>query len=376
MKKHNDFLLDSTIYSRHANYDGMIEQIDNYVKMSGNPIQIILFSSFAYPNVVQYMKKRRFGEFTVTSHFVSNDILVAELKREYGRKEKKMINGKFLLFKHDKSEVYVAVTHENTVFFEEGLLRFIKHKWLVFSQPFYYSWEIESMLNNLSQKDLNNKIMLTKLLKKSRIKNEGSNKSKESDLIWTDVPYKEAFSLARSENAWIEKIYFDFITIIEKDKLKSRKRIMSGAIARNGIFKCELVFKQFFNNIVEKGIDVFVKRKEQLNNRQRTKDANYKGKPFFIEFDEPVFEKKEQNWKLVDVIKNMSNSAYSLIHGNPYVHMTVTDYLDSSSYDIWVLSDNKITISPQTVCSMNALNRLCDHISKEFQEGMVKEIYI
>ncbi|MFX0139071.1 MAG: hypothetical protein ACFFDN_35850, partial [Candidatus Hodarchaeota archaeon] len=58
---------------------------------------------------------------------------------------------------------------------------------------------------------------------------------------------------------------------------------------------------------------------------------------------------------------------------NPYVHVTITDYIDNSNYEIWVLSDNRISIVPQTVCSMSSLNRLCDHISKDFQEGNIKE---
>jgi len=132
-------------------------------------------------------------------------------------------------------------------------------------------------------------------------------------------------------------------------------KIFSGAISRNGVFRCENNFILFYNTIVEKGIETFFKRKERLSNRARVKETNYKSKPIIIE-------------------KNLSHSANSVIHENPYVHATITDYLDSSNYDVWVLSNNRITVVPQTVCSMSSLNRLCGHISREFQEGRIKEL--
>jgi hypothetical protein len=149
---------------------------------------------------------------------------------------------------------------------------------------------------------------------------------------------------------------------------------LSGFISRDGIFQCEKDFKLFYSTIIENGVNIFFKRKEKLSNRARVKETNYESKPLFIEFEEPIFKDKNQNKRLIDVLRNLVRSANSVIHDNPYVHATITDYIDNSNYEIWVLSNNRITIVPQTVCTMSSLNRFCDHISKEFQEGAIKDM--
>jgi hypothetical protein len=243
-----------------------------------------------------------------------------------------------------------------------------------FTFPYYYSWEMEEMLNQLAKTSSESRIMLTKISKKSRIASGLSRKNRESDLTWTDLPYKEVFMEARDNDSWIEKIYFDFIPKVEAGRDFNRSIILSGFISRDGIYKCEKNFSLFFKTIVESSVDIFSKRKEKLSNRARIKETNYEGKPLFIEFEEPIFQDKNQNKRLISVLSKLSRSANSVIHNNPYVHATITDYIDNSNYEIWVLSENKITIVPQTVCTMSSLNRFCNHISKEFQEGRIRDI--
>ena len=279
-----------------------------------------------------------------------------------------------MLFKHNIKDIFIALTHEETDFFVKGLTRLIKSSYPYFTLPFFYSWEMEIMLNNLYKLTPQNQIMLTKFSWKARIKNQAARKGKESDLTWTDMPYKEVFKQINQNDAWIEKVYFDSVFESVKNGITNKTKVLSGFISRDGVFKCEHDFKPFYEAIIDKGVEIFSQRKEKLSNRARIKENNYESRPFFIEFDESIFKNKEQNYRLITVLKNLSHLSYSVVHANPYLHMTATDSLDNSNYDIWILSDNKITVAPQTVCSMSALNRLCDHISKEFREGLVKDI--
>lgn len=371
MKQANELTINSTLYSHHTEYSKMIEQVHNYVKITNLPIRCIMFTSKS--DVYKYFAGGSFGEFKINKEYLNNGIYIGELFRKYGRKEEKRIKGRFLLFKHYKYDIYLILTHEETAFFEHGLLRYVRDKYPVFTLPFFYSWEMEIMLNNLSKSNPLNSINLTKFSWKSRIKSESSRKKKESDLTWTDVPYKEVFKQTGQNDAWIEKVHFDLISEIKKDDATVRRTVLSGSISRDGIFKLGMDFKLFYEAIIEKSVEIFFKRKEKLSGRARIRETNYESKPFFIEFDEPIFKNKEQNFRLIGILRNLPHLAYSVVHANPYLHMTATDYIDNSNYDIWILSDNKITIAPQTVCSMSALNRLCDHISREFKEGLVKD---
>lgn len=372
MRHSSDLIVNSTLYSNHIEYKSMIEQIQNYVNITELPIRIILFTS-RKDNKLLFTEISS-KEFKIEKQHYANGIFVGELSRKFGRKEQKNINGRFLLFKHEDYDINIIVTHEDSTFFDQALLAYIKKLYPSISLPFFYSWEIESMLNNLAKYNVENILMLTKLSRKTRITSESSRRRKESDLTWTDLPYKEVFKQTRQNNAWMEKVDFDLINEIQKSSIITKQKVLTGSISRNGVFKCELGFKLFYKTVIEKGIGIFFDRKEKFSNRARIKETNYESRPFFIKFNEAIFTNKEQNYRLIETLKNMPHLGYSVVHANPYLHMTATDYIDNSNYEIWILSDDKITIAPQTVCSMSALNRLCDHISKEFEEGHIKEV--
>ena len=361
-------MLNSTLYARHKKFEEMFGQIESYTKITNVPLKFILFASPV--NAYDYFDKESSEEFRIEKQYFNNGFYIGKLFREYGRKEKKEIEGRFLLFKHDKNDIYIILTHEETSFFEHGLFRYIKSKYPTFTMPFFYSWEMEEMLNGLAKTNPIYDIRLTRFSRKTRIESETSRKKKESDLTWTDLPYKEIFNQTRQSDAWIEKLSFD---LIARKSDTNKPRILSGFISREGIFRCEKEFNLFYEVVVEKAIDIFFRRKKQLSNRMRKKEANYESKPFFIEFDEPIFKDRKQNSRFITLLRNLPHLAYSTVHTNPYLHMTVVDYIDNSNYEIWILSEKRITIAPQAVCSMSALNRLCDYISREFKEGIIRD---
>ena len=368
MKQSLDLLIKSTFLAPHRDYQSMINQIHNFIDSAHYPIRIVLFSS-KKQDIFNYFDGVNYNTVRISKIHYENNILSGELSRNYGRKEIKILQGKFLIFKHREHDIFIALTYEDRHFFENGLLYYIKNRYPIFSMPFFYSWDMEVMLDNLAKSNPQNIIMLTKFSRRSRIKSINSRKLKESDLTWTDMPYKEIFNHTRQSDAWMEKVCFDFV--FKSGNINNK--ILIGYISREGIFKCDLNFKLFYDNIIERSIDIYHKRKEILLNRARKKENNFKSKPLFIEFDEPIFKNKLNNERLIKSLKRMTHLNYSVLHSNPYLHVTATDCLDNSNYEIWVLSDNKITISPQTVCSMSALNRLCDYLSMDFDEGRVKD---
>ncbi|GAI57138.1 unnamed protein product, partial [marine sediment metagenome] len=205
MRAKNDFIItNSTLYASHADYGEMVEQIQNYVTLGPLPIQCALFASTENP--YEHFDRDPVGRFETERQHFSNGIYIGKLWREYGRNKDKTISGRFLLFKHPASEVYVIVTDGGTSFLELGLLLYIRRKYPVFTLPFFYSWEMEQMLNNLARSRPESVIMLTRLSRKSRLRSRVSRKKKESDLTWTDLPYKELFKQTRQSDAWMEKV--------------------------------------------------------------------------------------------------------------------------------------------------------------------------
>jgi hypothetical protein len=55
------------------------------------------------------------------------------------------------------------------------------------------------------------------------------------------------------------------------------------------------------------------------------------------------------------------------------VNVSLVDYLDGSSFDVWVLSNKEITLVPQLRASEASIARLMNHIFEKFGEGIIKE---
>ncbi len=108
-------------------------------------------------------------------------------------------------------------------------------------------------------------------------------------------------------------------------------------------------------------------------NRSRRDLPNYEVRPIAIDYEFEVFREKIQGQKFISVVRKLSNASCSVIHSNPFIHLAVVDYLDDSSYEIWVLSARRIIIVPQVKTSEAALRRLCGYIFEEFGEGEIRE---
>jgi len=75
----------------------------------------------------------------------------------------------------------------------------------------------------------------------------------------------------------------------------------------------------------------------------------------------------------VDALVELDACSVSEYHTNPYIHISMLDYLDGSSYDIWVLTSDKMVIIPQFKATMASMTRLVNHIFERIHEGEVIE---
>ena len=52
----------------------------------------------------------------------------------------------------------------------------------------------------------------------------------------------------------------------------------------------------------------------------------------------------------------LRGTSVSVLHGNPYVHLSILDYHDGSAFDLWVLDRQRLIIVPQLKASIPPLN--------------------
>jgi hypothetical protein len=193
------------------------------------------------------------------------------------------------------------------------------------------------------------------------------NRKKESDLRWTEESYKSSFQRAAENDQWVDKISFY--------AQKEDKILFSASLSREGLFKCSKNAKDFYKIVGEELVKIGNKNVSLFSNRSRSENKG-KIKPISIQYPSNVFEDVKQNRRLINALSEFPKSSYSVYHGNPYLHLSMVDYIDGSSYDIWVLSSDKIVIVPQIRSTFNSLSRLCEHILKKFQEGNIMELTV
>ena len=258
---------------------------------------------------------------------------------------------------------YLAISDESRHFIYNVLLRFLNLYYPDISRIFYSSFELRKVLENLEEKT-SGQIIADRIVAYKRIPEEDrETKRREVAVTYTERPFRAAFQEAIESDEWIDKIEFRL--------LKENKEELLGYLSREGVFRCKKNFSVFYQTVLLDIAKLASKKIKLYGGRSRLMEK--KPKPVIIEFDFDIFKDRSQNRKLIDSLATLQFGSVSLYHSNPYIHLSLVDYLDGSSYDVWVLAFNKITIVPQLRSSFASLARLLNHIFEKFREGAVKD---
>ena len=366
----------SWLYNNPHDIESIIKTIDLLLNQLNIEIKTITYSSKR--NLLNIIKSRNFPDFNYKIKSLGNSIFSFTLTR-FTRKHRKQIVGKFILLKHTRKYVYLIITHEKTEFIKKVIDPFLDRYFPLVSRTFIDSFYMQKLLKNLEKKFKNIKIRSNRVVSKSRIISKGARKEIESGVKWTDVPYQITFQKAFENDEWVSTIDFTIKTIHEDISVGEENNgnelsngVINCQINRYGLFKCNHKFKIFYYSVIE---DIAKKANKDLiffDKRSRSIKENFITKPVVIKFEIEVFKNKNQNQRFIDVLQKIPYSSVSIFHANPYLHCSFVDYRDGSSYDLWILSNDKITIVPQMKVSFASLERLSNLIFIGFREGILE----
>lgn len=298
-----------------------------------------------------------------------NSIFAIEIAKNDGDNQK--IFGNVLIVRTSVKEVYLAITDESRIFVESTLRPFIRSYYPDISRAFLSASELQQILE-LLENTTSGEIIVDRITAYRRISSKSKpkyhKKEKEKDteaaVTYTSIPYRDAFNDAIARDQWIDKIRFDLAI---DSKLK-----MEAYFSRQGLFKFKRSFSPFYQTVLPFIIEIIDKKFKLYSNRSRVVEKS-KPLPLIIDLDYDVFSDITQNRRFIEILQKMPYASASVYHSNPYVHLSLVDYLDGSSFDIWVLSSNRITVVPQLRASEASVARLMNHIFERFREGSVKE---
>ena len=282
-------------------------------------------------------------------------------------------SGRLLVVQTGIPPIHLAITHEAPSFVNtltSVLGRMHPYAFI----PSFSSAEIQSMLELLESKTgltltarritarrrINKKMTYARKSKKLR----ESTDRRESEIIHTGVPYRESIQLALENDQWIDKAQFVLS--------KGEDVLMDGFFSRGGLFKFRHSFLIFKKHVLPHVLNASMNKFKLYSNRSR-EDNDGDVSPLVIRLRSDMFDDREQNRRFIEAVRGMKYTSGSVYHANPYVNMSLVDHMDGSTFEIWVMSPNKITIVPQLRATQASLSRLIAHIFEKFQEGDVLE---
>ena len=147
---------------------------------------------------------------------------------------------------------------------------------------------------------------------------------------------------------------------------------LRGIIARDCRFSAAAGAGALFKIVIPRAIALSRERNLLMDASAESAGAD-EVEPTVMVFAEKVFMDKGANAGCVDAIAEMTDCSISKYHVDSHIHLSLVDYTDGSSYDIWVLSSDRLTIIPQIRASGASLRRLVNHIFERICEGRVEQ---
>lgn len=231
------------------------------------------------------------------------------------------------------------------------------------SRVFLRTKEIRRALTQLAHLREDMSIRVREFVARGLIDDPDSVKKVRTSREWTDEDYLVVFDQLREENKWLSSL-----------RLEVRaEKVCGGRIWKDASFSCDTGLQSFVVSVVKSLTDAVNRSRDFFTNRSSSSSPTGKPRPVSIEYADDVFSEKAQVSRLLGVLDKLSQSALSVYHHNPYLHASLIDYADGSNFDIWVTRQDGILIMPKRKGTHRSMQRVCDRICDQFEEGDVRD---
>jgi hypothetical protein len=292
-----------------------------------------------------------------------------EYRRKYGPGNRDSISGTFVITRAFRETMYALLFVAEPRFWRHGISPLVDSLYPRATCPFLTQSEIHKLLRELQSRVAPQRVRVLEFSSKKRL-GAASRKKFQSVREWTDMELDPAFQEARERNDWFRSVSFDIVG--ERDG-----RVLSSGtqakLSKYAYFACNGRFDLFEEVLIREVIRIGADRLKFFSNRDRLSTAGHVPAPLQIQYATDVFKSRDQSRRLIAAMQKFKHGTCTVLHGNPYVHMTVVDNRDFSSADVWVLSQDQILLVPQIRASAVALKRIVSHIFENFREGKLSE---
>ena len=361
----------TSILGRRSNWAQMLQRLDALELEEPELLQLCVVVA-KEPLADLFAKLLRFARAgfslgAVTSN-VKSDISHFHLRRKFGRKHVRSVDGEFLVAPTGFQNTHLFIWIESVRFWHEAMSPFVDALYPKLVRPFFTQSEMYGLLKNVETAGRTIRVLRSST--RERIRQPGSRKQYASAVRWTDTDVETAFSGARQENFLFRYLYFELVREVKETIVSEGIR---AKIARDGYFNCTGAFELFSRTIIDPMVKLAHDRLAFFGNRDRLATSFEGPRPIKIRYDFDIFKNADQTRKLLLTMKSFKHGTCSVLHANPYLHVSLVDNYDNSSADVWVLAKSEVLIVPQIKTSAAALKRVVNHIFEDFREGTIAE---
>ncbi|MFB6186524.1 MAG: hypothetical protein ABEI86_06625, partial [Halobacteriaceae archaeon] len=151
-------------------------------------------------------------------------------------------------------------------------------------------------------------------------------------------PYRIVFQQAREGRSYIDSLTFE--ATADEDLLLRASMNRDGSTSLN---KGDVDL--FFNKLLEQFISYGDRKADMFSGKERSRETG-NVQEIEIQFDNPIFQSKRDNKLLVDALTDLTKASVTVYHANPYAHVSVLDFNDGSSSDVFVTDPKTVSIVP------------------------------
>lgn len=270
-------------------------------------------------------------------------------------------SGDIALCPTNVSNIYNLVALCSATEWDRVIMRLVKALGSRVFVPFFSQSELYKLLTDSEAIFPEAQLSVKAHSRKQRLKS--GRRAFEVSRTRTDKTLETVFREAEEQNSWFQSVSFDYF-------VEGRNAaVVSAMISKYGVLTCSAGLERFRRTILRDMADIARQKFQFFANRSRMNTQHFEAKPITIRYGRSMFKLGEENTKFIAIMRKMPGVSCSVVHGNPYVHVSILDGDDSSGSDLWVLQDDELLVVPQIRASASALKHLVNYIFEEWGEG-------
>jgi hypothetical protein len=131
-------------------------------------------------------------------------------------------------------------------------------------------------------------------------------------------------------------------------------------------------FRLFDEVVLDRLASAAIARRRLLSDRART-EARIED-AIALRVPAGLFSDPDSIGELLFTLAEQRGAGIAVLHRNPYLHVTLTDYLDGSNFDVFVTQEDECIIYPGYRATLGALTRFTDYVGERFAALELAEV--